>query len=509
VIPAARQDWQAFHNPLLLIAAKTATEPPMTPIVRRLALLFTAAAILPGCASRQEHPKPLRPEAFSGPGTPNAGNPGTTSGGTGPEDAGQSPQPAVRIPLNGNPKPEVATPTKSPQSSNDGQQPAPNASNGSIANGQRTTDNGQKSTRPTVGASSGQYLTLGGVVAEVNGSPIYANKILAPLDPIFRTRARQMDLERFRLAAADDIRKETLARVMDELEYATAQRALDAEDKRRAEIATMAFRLRLITNAGGSLEVARRKVQQDYGVSFEEYVEERSRHELANIFYQKKILPLIQVTANDIRAYYDKNIDQYTENEKVRFRVLKVDFKKSGGKEKAIDKADVKHKRATAGEDFEQMVLRENDDPVFTRSDLGEMSPASFAIVKIREALASLRPGDISPIIEDSSAFYIVQLIDRKPGRVRPFEEQVPPGGGAAGDAKLTVQDEIRVKLRAEQYRVLRDRHRQQLLGNAILRPSMPVLLGQQPPSTPQETQMLNTALEMALQRYAEYATAK
>jgi parvulin-like peptidyl-prolyl isomerase len=478
----------------------------MIPTARRLALFLTAAAAttLAGCASPENRPKPLRPDAFSAQPPATSGNPGAAAGGTGPEDAGQSPQPAVRIPLNGNTRPEPANPTGprseiEPKTTNNGQLPAPSSSNG-------TTDNGQpQATRPTVGASSGQFLTLGGVVAEVNGSPIYANKVLAPLDPIFRTRAKQMDLNKFRLAAADDIRRQILATVIDELEYASAQRSLDAEDKRKAEIATMGFRMRLITNAGGSLEVARRKVQQDYGISLEEYVEERSRHELGNIFYQKKIFPLIQVTANDIRAYYDKNIDQYTANEKVRFRVLKVDIRKSGGPDAAVNKINDKLKRAKAGEDFEQMVLKENnDDPIFAKSDLGEMSPASFAIAPIRDVLAKLRPGDISDPLRDNNAYYLVQLVDRKPGRVRPFEEQVAP------EAKqFAVQEEIKQILQREQYRTLRERHRQQLLASAILRPSMPVLFGQQPPSTPQEAQMLNTALEMALQRYAEYASAK
>src|SRR6185503_6372985 len=128
----------------------------------------------------------------------------------------------------------------------------------------------------------------------------------------------------------------------------------------------------------------------------------------------------------------------------------------------------------------------------------------SFALVKVREALETLRPGDISDIIEDNNAFYIVQLVERKPGRVRPFEEQAPPEGKI-----LNVQEEIKNKLRSEQLKTLRERHRQQLLASAILRPSMMTLMGREPPASPQESQMLNTALEMALQRYTEYASAK
>src|SRR5438094_465614 len=37
-------------------------------------------------------------------------------------------------------------------------------------------------TKPSIGHSSGTYLTVGGVIAEVNGTPIYADKVLAVLD---------------------------------------------------------------------------------------------------------------------------------------------------------------------------------------------------------------------------------------------------------------------------------------------------------------------------------------
>jgi hypothetical protein len=449
---------------------------------RRLALLAAFALALPGCmggGDRQPRAKPLTPEAFSSPNAADAGNPGTTPGGTGPVDAGQPAQPAVTLPLNGTPN----------RPADPGTPPSPRSEN----NGQRAADNGP---RQTVGASTGQFLTLGGVVAEVNGTPVYASKVLALLDPIFRTKARQMPLERFRREAADDIRRVIIEQCMVELEVATAERHLDADDKRLAEIQTMVYRQRKITNAGGSLEVARRRAVQETGLTFEEEVRERSRRELGTIFYQKKIIPRIQVTANDVREFYDKNIERYTENEKVKFRILKVDVKKTGGKPQAIDKVMDKYNRARAGEDFEKIVIGENDEPIFAKSDLGEMSPDAFAIAKVRETLKKLRPGDISEPIEEPSAYYVVQLVERKPGRVRPFEE-------------LAVQEAIKSELRTRQYNALRNRHQQQLLASAVLRPSLPVLTGQQPPATEQEKQMLNTALDMALQRYLEYASAK
>src|SRR5687768_16726019 len=110
----------------------------MTHPPRRLALLAAFALALPGCMGGNSQPraKPLTPEAYSSPGAAGAGNPGTTPGGTGPEDAGQSPQPLITRPVNG-------SPARPPEPS----APPPRSDN----NGQRTTDNGPRSEERRVG----------------------------------------------------------------------------------------------------------------------------------------------------------------------------------------------------------------------------------------------------------------------------------------------------------------------------------------------------------------------
>ena len=48
-------------------------------------------------------------------------------------------------------------------------------------------------TRPTSAAASpGTYLTIGGVVAEVNSVPIYAHKVISQIEPLLAAQARQL-----------------------------------------------------------------------------------------------------------------------------------------------------------------------------------------------------------------------------------------------------------------------------------------------------------------------------
>src|SRR5258707_579992 len=56
-------------------------------------------------------------------------------------------------------------------------------------------------TRPAVGASSGTFMYIGTVIAEVNGQPIYANKILTKIDTELSAKAPILEPREFKIAA--------------------------------------------------------------------------------------------------------------------------------------------------------------------------------------------------------------------------------------------------------------------------------------------------------------------
>jgi peptidyl-prolyl cis-trans isomerase SurA len=453
-----------------------------------VSVIVLATAGLVGCSNRQaSSPQPLTPEAFIHPRAGTTSGAGTAEGSGGTVGAGEAARPAVQIPVGRKPAPQA--PTTAPAGSGPRSE-APPVDTGVTGT---ATASPAGAGNPPIGASSGQFMTLGGVVAEVNGTPIYANKVLSVLEPILREKAKKYDAENFRRQAKADIDKRIEELVRIELFYAAAQRTLDAEDKRLADLLTVQWRMQQITRAGGSVELARRKAREEFQADFDELAHEQSRNELLRIYDQKKIVPRIQVSAGDIREYYDKHVkDQFSATEKVKFRLLKVDIAKTGGKEQAIAKIDDKLKRARAGEDFAEMTRKENDERLFATKDALDMNPESFAVKPVREALSKLQPGQVSDPIADPTGFYLVKLEERTPGRVRPFEEQA-------------VQDEIRRKLRMEQYGRLRQQDLSRLIAGSVVKPSMEVLAGVKPP-TPAEAQMMNIALDMAMQKYYQYA---
>ena len=102
----------------------------------------------------------------------------------------------------------------------------------------------------------------------------------------------------------------------------------------------MQWRQKEITAAGGSLELARQRWAAQ-GWDFDERVKQQFHTHMAQLYYQKHIIPLIQVTAADIRAYYNANREtEFTKHGAAKFRVIKIDPRNYVGlKKEAYDKA--------------------------------------------------------------------------------------------------------------------------------------------------------------------------
>jgi parvulin-like peptidyl-prolyl isomerase len=169
--------------------------------------------------------------------------------------------------------------------------------------------------------------------------------------------------------------------------------------------------------------------------------------------------------------------------------VIKVDPRNYVGlKNEAYDKAQTIRERAAKGEDFATLAKTKNDDRGLAASGGyvvadGWVSEGAYAVDEVDKAVfRKMRPGEVSDLITGpDGSFYVVKLEEIKPGAVRPF-------------ADFEVQQEIRRKLEAQQFEVLRNKHVEDLKKDAVIRPN-------------QET--YKDAMEMILRRYPQWAAAK
>src|SRR5690606_37495642 len=82
------------------------------------------------------------------------------------------------------------------------------------------------------------------------------------------------------------------------------------------------------------------------------------------VFSQKKLRPRIQVSANDLRRYYDMHLkDEFTKPDQVQFRLIKIDPARRQGRDAAEDRIHTMRMQAASGEvAFEKLASQINDD---------------------------------------------------------------------------------------------------------------------------------------------------
>jgi hypothetical protein len=306
------------------------------------------------------------------------------------------------------------------------------------------------------------WLLNGCVLEEINGTAIFSDKVISAIQKPLVAEAKKGDEYRFRSIASNLYENQIHVYERDELEYASAQKALEAEDEQTARGMTMQWRQKKVTEAGGSLELARRRAAAD-GWDFDKQVEQQYRLHLVQIYYQKRIIPLIQVTAADLRTYYDLHKDtEFTTHGQARFRVIKIDPKDHLGREDALNIAQEVRKEA-ATEDFAALAKKMNDDPAWqaTGGVVGDrdgyVQKGAFRVQEVEEAVWKLRPGEVSDIISANKCFYIAKLEQLTEDKVEDFDSE-------------QVQDKIRDQLRSQQFTALREKHVGELMKDAITR---------------------------------------
>jgi parvulin-like peptidyl-prolyl isomerase len=342
------------------------------------------------------------------------------------------------------------------------------------------------SSGPATASANGTYQTLGGVVARVNSTPIYAEQILSAAEPRLASLATELDERTFRLAARKEIAEEISRAILAELRFAAAERYLSPEDRQYAKDLTAAWRARQINATGGSIETARDAARRQ-GKTFDELVQQQHRNHVRMLYDRRKIYPRVRVTAADMRRYYEQNRStRFTVPDEAQFELIQINPKIAGSAEAARAKAKDLRDRAASGEDFTKLA-EFSHGPRMRASDgsLNWIQRGAFAMETIEDAVWKLQPGEVTPVIEHDGSFYIARLEQKKLGRMMPFDDE-------------TVQQEIRNELEQQQLQRLREELTSELLTGAVIR------------GHPRDdTTMMQPAVDLAMQRYARWAQAK
>jgi parvulin-like peptidyl-prolyl isomerase len=282
------------------------------------------------------------------------------------------------------------------------------------------------STEPSM--ANDQYMTLGSVVVVVNGTPIFANKILRADVDILRGYAREMDITRFEDAARTQIERTVEQQTEDELEVAAAERTLDPKDIQLARAFTELWSRNQIAEAGGSEQVVRLRAHAS-GEDFEDQEQDTYRRFLQELYYFRKISPQIDITAEDERRFYRAHLDEFTTPTQATIILIEANPAKLDGNTAAAKARLLKiRQRALAGEDFADYGKRQNDLPgsAGDQGNGGQMTikPNTLVLSNVEAQVWNTAVGQISGVIEDHDDFYIFKVLSRDVGGTRPFADR-------------------------------------------------------------------------------------
>ena len=177
---------------------------------------------------------------------------------------------------------------------------------------------------------------------------------------------------------------------------------------------------------------------------FEEHKERYRKPDEVNIKYikidPKEFEDKVEVTEEEIKGYYEANKEtEFKEGEQVKARhiLIKVPSGASDEEKKKLrEKAEKILKEIKSGADFAEMARKYSEDEATKDKggDLGWFGRGRM-VKEFEDVAFSLKPGQVSDVVETVYGYHIIKVEDKKPERIKPLEE---------------VRDEIRGKLAKE-----------------------------------------------------------
>jgi len=135
------------------------------------------------------------------------------------------------------------------------------------------------------------------------------------------------------------------------------------------------------------------------------------------------------VTEEDARKFYDQNPDKFTRSESVKAShiLIGVDSKASADdKKKAREKAEKLRKDLAGGADFAALAKENSTCPSSQQGgDLGFFGKGQM-VPPFEQAAFSMKPGEISDVVETQFGYHIIKLIEKKGAESVSFKDALP-----------------------------------------------------------------------------------
>lgn len=165
---------------------------------------------------------------------------------------------------------------------------------------------------------------------------------------------------------------------------------------------------------------------KESGISEKELTEITKKDLVITNFIETKIAPKVVVTDEEAKKFYDDNKAGLSEEPQVKASHILIGVESAataGQKEDARKKAESILKELKAGRDFAEAAKAYSTCPSKEQGgDLGFFGKGQM-VPAFEQAAFSMKPGDVSEIVETQFGYHIIKVTDKKDAEPPKFEE--------------------------------------------------------------------------------------
>ena len=159
------------------------------------------------------------------------------------------------------------------------------------------------------------------------------------------------------------------------------------------------------------------KALKDQGMTEKELRELIRRNVVIDAYIEKMIVPKQTVTEVEIKTFYEKNPEAFTQPEQLRVShiLITLDPKATADEKKtARTKIEDLLKQARAGADFAKLAQDNSSCPSSKQGgDLGYFGKGQM-VKPFEDAAFALKPGEISGVVETQFGYHIIKAVEKK-----------------------------------------------------------------------------------------------
>jgi peptidyl-prolyl cis-trans isomerase SurA len=262
------------------------------------------------------------------------------------------------------------------------------------------------------------------VVAEVNNDVVTLSEVEEAGKGVFRQIALEVPAQD-RLKTIDQVRRDILASLIDKklIEQEAARQGIMVSEEEVDE----AFEQVLLLNSLSPADLLQQL--EDGGIDETQYRDNLKTQILQNKLLTRDVRSKIVITEEAILDYYDTTFTRLIPEGGYYLLQIGIDWGETEGtdsdsgdleerKQAARERAERVHRLAVNGNDFKELARKFSDLPSAAEGgDIGVFEEDEMASY-MRTAVTSLKPGEVSRIIETPVGYQFFKLLSSKEGGI-------------------------------------------------------------------------------------------